>query len=178
MGEWLAWLIERESSDGGPQPEYWAGTTRWGLAVREDWTIDPFRARHFPTKADAEAVVTEKGDRLGAAEVVEHGFTGTPQRPDPASIEEIAAGIEEIGTGGTPAFIRGYNRGYDDAYEHALEAANRDRQAAEEALRRVIRANENYSPLYDDDVRAADELNDALDAARSVLRETTPGETE
>jgi hypothetical protein len=30
---------------------------------------------------------------------------------------EIAAGLAEIGTGGTPAFIRGYNAGWDDAWE-------------------------------------------------------------
>jgi hypothetical protein len=44
-------------------------------------------------------------------------------RPSEATIEEIAAGLAELGTGGTPAFIRGYNRGYDDAFEHAKAEA-------------------------------------------------------
>lgn len=38
--------------------------------------------------------------------------------PDETRIAEIAAGLEELGTGGTPAFIRGYNVGYDEGYEH------------------------------------------------------------
>lgn len=46
-----------------------------------------------------------------------------PRRPDEASIAEIAAGIEEMGTGGTPAFIRGYNRGFDDAWEQRGDPA-------------------------------------------------------
>lgn len=36
---------------------------------------------------------------------------------------EIAAGLAEIGTGGTPAFIRGYNAGWDDAWEARAEDA-------------------------------------------------------
>lgn len=34
-----------------------------------------------------------------------------------ARAEEIAAGIAELGAGGAPAFVRGYNVGFDDAWE-------------------------------------------------------------
>lgn len=52
-----------------------------------------------------------------------------------ARAEEIAAGIAELGTGGTPAFIRGYNAGYDDAYKHAAEADKGDERLRELAAR-------------------------------------------
>ena len=56
------------------------------------------------------------------------GLRWVPKRPSEASIEEIAAGIAELGTGGTPAFIRGYNRGYDDAFEHVRETPPRSEE--------------------------------------------------
>lgn len=40
-----------------------------------------------------------------------------------ARAREIAAGLAEIGTGGTPAFIRGYNAGFDDAWAQKAEDA-------------------------------------------------------
>lgn len=136
--DWSAWLIEREPGEDvdGQQPEYWAGSTRWGVAVRQDWTIDPFKARHFPTEAEAAAVI---GDRLGFGEPVMHGFTGYPTPPTEASVAEIAAGLTELGTGGTPAFIRGYNRGFEDAWEQATPPSSvAERGGLEDAIGRLV----------------------------------------
>jgi hypothetical protein len=61
---------------------------------------------------EAEAAERSAADRVAA----------TPRdSPDPATVEEIAAGIAELGTGGTPAYIRGYNRGFDDGWAQARE---------------------------------------------------------
>ena len=68
--------------------------------------------------------------------------------------KEIAAGIEEIGTGGTPAFIRGYNAGYDDAYEHqeesgaALVSGERSETEAVRLLRAVMAEIDGLSTRY------------------------------
>lgn len=66
---------------------------------------------------DIIAIEREAGD---LATTASSEAIGTPTKPpSEASISEIAAGLRELGTGGTPAFIRGYNRGFDDAWGQA-----------------------------------------------------------
>lgn len=76
--------------------------------------FDAIMAVHDARRGDT---VVERLDRPGNRADGLRADSPTP-RPSEASVAEIAEGLAEIGTGGTPAFIRGYNRGYDDAYEH------------------------------------------------------------
>ncbi len=89
-------------------PEFGIQTLEGSIPYSEDPASDQ-RDPVFRALSDPQGVFdTPPGDR----------FNGEVEHPSSASIEEIAAGLAEIGTGGTPAFIRGYNRGYDDALEH------------------------------------------------------------
>jgi hypothetical protein len=73
-------------------------------------------------------------------------------RANEASIAEIAEGLAEIGAGGTPAFIRGYNRGYDDAYEHL---ADEYREATDAAMNYGDGYNAGRADALREDVLAA-----------------------
>lgn len=94
-------------------------------------------------------------------------------RPDPATGAEIAAGLREIGVGGTPAYIRGYNRGYDDAFEEV--------RPLEARLTEAISTLENYGdhhewcPAYRDTKPCACQFDELLKRLADSSLSAVPG---
>lgn len=84
--------------------------------------FESLRARHShdqPTGGRQHQTAAEGG--RDAAKLLHNRLAGwmqhlLPGRRRRSRAEEIARGIRELGTGGTPAFIRGYNAGFDDAF--------------------------------------------------------------
>jgi hypothetical protein len=74
----------------------------------------------------------------------------------------------------TEAKMNAAIRRIEDEARAAAPASSAGLDGLRAALERLVRANRNYSPLFDsDDVGTADELADALDAADAALATST-----
>lgn len=88
----FCWLVELFEGDGTGNSAGWYHTGFVDIGGHSRTTGDPFKARRYDTREQAEAVAAELGPTLmGTWRAVEHGLAPPPAAPEPSEAEVAAA---------------------------------------------------------------------------------------